>query len=141
MKSLAVVIAVLLVASSCSREDIYPYNHATGTIKVDGTDYQSALIIHFQSDGIHVVGGFISDANLPAITIGGPDNSQNAPLQIMPSRSLIVHKGERHKIQEDGYIIWFLNGKTYQQTLNGFPLEKDIHAPISAGVPNKTDTD
>jgi hypothetical protein len=134
------VIAILLVLTGCSQEQTYPYNHAIGLIEVKGTDYQSVLIIHYRSGAIHVVGGFISDTKLPTITVG-QDNFQNAPLQIVASQSLIVHNGQKHKIHENGYLIWFLTGQTYHQTLNGFPLEKDIQMPTSVSVPSKTDSD
>lgn len=122
------VIVVTVLAFGCSRGTSYPYNYAYGALKVDGTEYYSVLIIQFKSDGIHVVGGFISDAALPAVTIG-PGNSQETPLQIIPSQGVIVHNGERQTITNNGRLIWFVGGQTYEQTLAGFPLEEDIDTP------------
>ena len=131
----AVVLATALTFG-CSRETSFPYSHAVGTLKVEGTDYDSALIIQFESDGIHVVGGFVSDAPLGPITIG-PNNSQKAALQIIPSQGVIVHDGKRQTIANDGRLIWFVGGRIYEQTLVGFPLEETLKRPKE--IPNKPD--
>ena len=64
------LILVTVLAFGCSRETTYPYNHAFGALTIEGTEYYSALLIQHNSDGIHVVGGFVSDAPLGTITIG-----------------------------------------------------------------------
>lgn len=135
MKVFALILLTVL-AFGCSRETSLPYNHAFGTLTVEGTDYYSALIIQFESDGIHVVGGFVSDGPFGALIIG-PDNSQKAALQIIPSQGVIAHNGKRHTIANNGRLIWFIEGKTYEQTLVGFPLEKDLKIPKE--IPNKPD--
>ena len=127
MKRLSVFFLVVL-AMGCGRETSRPFNHAIGTLTVEGTDYNSALIIQHNPDGIHAVGGFVSDVPLDKITIG-PDNSQKAPLQIIPSQSIIVHNGKEHTIGNDGHLIWIIGGKTIDQKLIGFPLENDLKKP------------
>ncbi len=135
MKRLFVIMLVTL-AVGCGRETLRPFNHAIGTLNVEGTDYYSALIIQHKPDGIHAVGGFVSDAPLGKITIG-PDNSQKADLQIIPSQGIVVHNGKKHTIQNDGHLIWIIGGKSYEQTLAGFPLETDLKKPEE--IPNKPD--
>jgi hypothetical protein len=119
---------LVLIAVGCGRETSRPFNHAHGTLTVEGADYHSALIIQHEPDGIHAVGGFVSDAPLGKITIG-PDNSQEAPLQIIPSQGIVVHNGKKHAINNDGRLIWIIEGKTIVQKLVGFPLEKDLKNP------------
>ena len=135
MKKLSLAL-LAVIATACSRESSRPFNHGIGTITVEGVDYHSALIIQHEPDGIHAVGGLISDAPLPKITVG-PDNSQKAPLQIIPSEGIIVHNGKKIIIEQDGQLIWIIGGKMYEQTLEGFPLEADLKQPKE--IPNKSE--
>ena len=127
MKRFSVFFLFVLMAG-CGRETSRPFNHAHGTLTVEGTEFHSALIIQHKHDGIHAVGGFVSDAPLAKITIG-PDNSQEAPLHIIPSQGIIVHNGKKHTIANDGCLVWIVGGKTIVQKLVGFPLEKDLKKP------------
>ena len=135
MKRLAVLILPVIVAG-CGGETSRPFNHAFGALTVEGTEYYSALIIQYKDDGIHVVGGFISDGPLGDVTIG-PDNSQKADLQIIPSEGIVVYSGKKHTIENDGHLVWIIGGKSYEQTLAGFPLEKDLKKPEE--IPTKPD--
>ncbi len=135
MRTLAVII-LATIAAGCGSETSRPFNHATGTLTVEGTEFHSALIIQHESDGIHVVGGIVSDTPFGKITIGA-DNSQKAPCQIIPSEGIIVYNGKKQTIVNDGHLIWIIGGKIYEQALTGFPLEKDLKIPKS--IPNKPD--
>jgi hypothetical protein len=128
-KSLTIAAVFMIMLSGCGSDASRPFNHSIGLISVEGTDYSSALIIQHESDGIHVVGGFISDAPLGKITVG-PDNSQNTPLQLIPSEGVIIHNGTRHVIADDGRLIWIIGGKRHEQKLSGFPIEADLKKPI-----------
>ena len=134
-KKLAVLILTAIVAG-CGGETSRPFNHAIGTLTVEGSDYHSALIIQQKAGGIHAVGGFVSDAPLGKITIG-PDNTQKANLQIIPSQGIVVHNGKKHTIGNDGHLIWIIGGKSIEQKLIGFPLEEDLKKPKN--IPNKPD--
>lgn len=120
------ILAVLI--AGCGSDVSRPFNHSYGTLTVEGNDYHSALVIQHKADGIHVVCGFVSDAPITQITIG-PDNSQNAPLQIIPSQGIIVRNGKKRVIADDGHVVWIVEGKTYEQDLVGFPLKKELKIP------------
>ena len=126
MKTLALGLVAVL-ACGC-HEKICPYKDMTGLLAVEGTDYVCLLILQHKSDGSHVVGGFLSDARLPPCTFGH-DNPEGTPLQMIPSESVIVYNGKRRKIGNNGLLVWFAGGKTYEQELVGFPLRTDLKTP------------
>ncbi len=133
MKKIFLTFLVLLVMG-CNREISRPFNHAIGTLNIEGQDFYTALIVKHMPDGVHAIGGFVSDAPLENITIGIV-NSQKANLQIIPTQGIIVYNGKKSTIDQDGRLIWIIDSKSYEQSLDGFPLETKLTKPKD--IPNK----
>jgi hypothetical protein len=111
------------------------YNHTIGTVEVDGMVYNSALIVEHRDDGVHVVGGFVSDSPLGTVTVG-EDHPDGAELKIVPSEGVVFHRGKRLVVNGNGRLVWLLKGKVYEQELKGFPLETELKVPAEArGAP------
>ena len=115
--------------AGCKRDRIKPFNWATGQIVVNGERYNSALIVQISSGSIRVVGGVVSDAPLGRMVIGKSDDSGKFPIQLMPSRGAFIKDGVTYSVDNDGILIWVIDGVSYRQDLVGFPPEAEIQLP------------